>query len=66
MYPSLISRVFLKQTVGLGGEQEFIDDGLNQIAGPQDISRRTIYAGKLAVNDLFDNTATPMTRGTTL
>ena len=50
-----IARLFLKQTVGLGGEQEFIDDGLNQIAGPQDISRFTIYAGKLAVNDLFDN-----------
>jgi high affinity Mn2+ porin len=50
-----IARLFLKQTVGLGGEQEFIAGGLNQIAGPQDISRFTIYAGKLAVNDLFDN-----------
>jgi high affinity Mn2+ porin len=50
-----IARLFLKQTIGLGGEQEPIADGLNQIAGPQDISRFTIYAGKLAVNDLFDN-----------
>jgi high affinity Mn2+ porin len=50
-----IARLYLKQTIGFGGEQEFIADGLNQIAGPKDLSRLTIYAGKLAVNDLFDN-----------
>jgi high affinity Mn2+ porin len=52
-----IARLYLKQTIGFGGEQEFIADGLNQIAGPKDLSRLTIYAGKLAVNDLFDNNA---------
>jgi high affinity Mn2+ porin len=52
-----IARLYLKQTIGLGGEQEFIADGLNQIAGPKDLSRLTISAGKLAVNDLFDNNA---------
>jgi high affinity Mn2+ porin len=52
-----IARLYLKQTIGLGGEQEFIADGLNQIAGPKDVSRITIYAGKMAVNDLFDNNA---------
>jgi high affinity Mn2+ porin len=52
-----IARLYLKQTIGLGGEQEFIADGLNQIAGPKDLSRLTIYAGKLALNDLFDNNA---------
>jgi high affinity Mn2+ porin len=49
-----IARFYLVQTIGLGGEQEKVEDGLNQVAGTRDISRVTIYAGKLAVNDLFD------------
>ena len=50
-----VARLYLKQTIGLGGGQEFIADGPNQIAGPSDVSRITIYAGKMAANDLFDN-----------
>jgi high affinity Mn2+ porin len=50
-----IARLYVTQTFGLGGEQEFIADDLNQIAGPKDISRITVYVGKLAVNDIFDN-----------
>jgi high affinity Mn2+ porin len=50
-----IARLYIKQTFGLGGETEAIGDDFNQIAGTQDISRITVYAGKLAVNDLFDN-----------
>lgn len=49
-----IARLYIKQTIGLGGEQEKVEDDQNQIAGTRDISRITIYAGKLAVNDLFD------------
>jgi high affinity Mn2+ porin len=52
-----IARFYLTQTIGLGGEQEKIEDDLNQIAGSRDISRITIYAGKMAVNDLFDTNA---------
>jgi high affinity Mn2+ porin len=52
-----IPRFYLQQTIGLGGEQEKVEDDLNQVAGSRDISRITIYAGKLAVNDLFDNNA---------
>jgi high affinity Mn2+ porin len=52
-----IARVYLQQTFGLGGEQETIEDGPNQIAGKEDISRLTIIAGKLAVTDFFDNNA---------
>jgi high affinity Mn2+ porin len=52
-----VARVYLQQTFGLGGEQEMIDDGPNQIAGKQDISRLTLIAGKLAVTDFFDNNA---------
>ena len=49
-----IARVFVRQTFGLGGEQETIEDGPNQLAGKQDISRITITAGRFAVLDLFD------------
>jgi high affinity Mn2+ porin len=49
-----IARFYLTQTIGLGGEQEKVEDDLNQVAGTRDISRVTLYAGKLAVNDLFD------------
>jgi high affinity Mn2+ porin len=49
-----IARLFLRQTFGLGGEQETIEDGPNQIAGKQDISRITVTAGKFAVTDFFD------------
>ena len=52
-----MARVYLQQTFGLGGEQETIADGPNQIAGKEDISRLTIIAGKLAVTDFFDNNA---------
>src|SRR6516165_9483245 len=50
-----IARVFVRQTFGLGGEQETIADGPNQLAGKQDISRLTINAGKMSVIDFFDN-----------
>ena len=54
-----LARVYLQQTFGLGGEQETIEDGPNQLTGKQDISQITITAGKLAVTDFFDGT-TPM------
>ncbi len=50
-----LARVYVQQTFGLGGEQETITDGPNQLAGKQDISRITFTAGKLAVTDFFDN-----------
>jgi high affinity Mn2+ porin len=49
-----IARVFVRQTFGLGGEQETIEDGPNQLAGKQDISRITVTAGRFAVLDIFD------------
>ncbi|MGA2895558.1 MAG: carbohydrate porin [Xanthobacteraceae bacterium] len=52
-----LARVYVQQTVGFGGEQETIEDGPNQIAGKEDISRLTLIAGKLAVTDFFDNNA---------
>ncbi len=49
-----IARVFVRQTFGLGGEQETVEDGPNQLAGKQDISRITVTAGRFSVIDLFD------------
>jgi high affinity Mn2+ porin len=49
-----IARVFLRHSFGLGGEQETIEDGPNQLAGKQDISRITVVAGKVSVIDFFE------------
>jgi high affinity Mn2+ porin len=49
------SRLFLRQTFGLGGEREKVESDLGQLAGERDISRITVQAGKYAVQDLFDN-----------
>ncbi|HEX7922904.1 MAG TPA: carbohydrate porin [Bradyrhizobium sp.] len=47
-------RYYLKQTFGLGGEQEDVPDGPNQIAGKRDIDRVTVVVGRFAVGDFFD------------
>ena len=52
-----LARVYVQQTYGLGGEQETIEDGPNQIVGKEDISRITLIAGKLSVTDFFDKNA---------
>ncbi len=52
-----LARIYVQQTFGLGGEQETIADGPNQMAGKEDISRITVIAGRLAVTDFFDNNA---------
>ena len=51
------SRLFLRQTFGLGGEQEELAAAPLQLAGKQDISRLTFQIGKLAVVDTFDGNA---------
>ena len=52
-----LARIYVQQTFGLGGEQETIEDGPNQIAGKEDVSRITLIAGRLSVTDFFDNNA---------
>ncbi len=49
------SRLFLRQVIGLGGEQEDLPDGPNQVAEKVDVSRLTYTFGKLSVPDIFDN-----------
>jgi high affinity Mn2+ porin len=47
-------RYFIRQTFGLGGEQEDVPDGVNQLAGKRDIDRLTLIVGRFAVGDFFD------------
>jgi high affinity Mn2+ porin len=48
-------RYYFKQTFGLGGGQEDVDDGPNQLSGKRDIDRITLIIGRFAVGDFFDN-----------
>ena len=47
-------RYYIKQTFGLGGEQEDIADGPNQLPGKRDIDRVTVIVGRFAIGDFFD------------
>ncbi len=51
------ARVFIRQTLGLGGEQETVEDDQLHLAGKQDVSRVTLTLGKISVKDIFDNNA---------
>jgi len=49
------ARVFLRHIFGLGGEQEDIPDGPDQVGEKADISRVTFTFGKISIPDIFDN-----------
>ena len=49
------ARVFIRQTIGLGGEQETVEDDQLHLGGKQDVSRITLTLGKISVKDIFDN-----------
>lgn len=48
------ARLFIKQTFGLGGDTEYSETGLNQIAGSLDRNRLVFTFGKFATLDYFD------------
>jgi high affinity Mn2+ porin len=50
-----IARLYYRQTIGLGGEQEKIEDVVNQIQGKRDVDRITVTLGKLTFTDLVDD-----------
>jgi hypothetical protein len=52
------ARLFVRQTWGLGGGREKVDSHANQLAGSVDWRRLVLTAGKLSVQDLFDDNAT--------
>lgn len=51
------ARLFIRQTVGLGGEQEDISDDELTLRGKQDVSRLTFTVGRFSAKDIFDNNA---------
>ena len=48
------ARLFIRQTIGLGGEQEDVPDGQLTLAGKQDISRLTFTIGRFSPLDICD------------
>ncbi|HWY78191.1 MAG TPA: carbohydrate porin [Verrucomicrobiae bacterium] len=48
------TRAFLRQTIGLGGEQETVEDDDLNLAGKRDISRLTLTVGRFSAKDMFD------------
>jgi len=52
-----ITRLFIRQTIGLGGEQEDVLDDQLTLAGKQDVARLTFTVGRMSVKDIFDNNA---------
>jgi high affinity Mn2+ porin len=50
-----IARLYLRQTWGLGGEREKVEDTANQIGGVRDICRVTLSVGKLPPTDVVDD-----------
>jgi high affinity Mn2+ porin len=52
-----IPRLFIRQTIGFGGEQEDVEDDQLTLAGKQDVSRLTLTLGKFSAKDIFDNNA---------
>jgi high affinity Mn2+ porin len=51
------SRLFIRQTFGLGGETEKIDEGPNQVGETADVDRIVLSAGKFAATDFFQANA---------
>jgi high affinity Mn2+ porin len=49
-----VPRMFVRQTIDLGGETEKVQPGINQFAGSQTTNRLVITVGKFSVSDLFD------------
>ncbi|HKN08267.1 MAG TPA: carbohydrate porin [Pseudomonadota bacterium] len=49
-----VPRMFVRQTIDLGGETEKVQPGINQFAGSQTANRLVITVGKFSVSDLFD------------
>ena len=49
-----LQRLFFRQTFDLGGENQTIDAGANQLGGVRSADNLVITAGKISVGDVFD------------
>jgi high affinity Mn2+ porin len=55
VYPYFVlQRVFMRQTIDLGGETQKVDPDLNQLGGSQTANRVVFTAGKFSIVDIFD------------
>jgi high affinity Mn2+ porin len=52
-----LPRAFFRYTLGLGGEEETIEPGINQLAGKRQADNVTFTFGKFAAPDIFDTNA---------
>ena len=52
-----LPRLFLRQTLALGGESTRVDAVANQLGGAQSANRLVITLGKFSVGDVFDTNA---------
>ena len=52
-----LTRLFIRQTIGLGGDQETVADDDLDLAGQVDVSRLTFTLGRFSAKDIFDNNA---------
>jgi len=50
----MFSHFFVRQTFGLGGEEEDVPDGQFTLPGKRDVSRLTITVGRMSMGDIFD------------
>jgi high affinity Mn2+ porin len=54
-YPyTRLPRMFIRQTIWLGGETEKVEPAINQFEGSRSADRLVITLGKFAVTDIFD------------
>src|SRR5262249_2597727 len=49
-----LPRLFVRQTINLGGEVAHVEAGLNQLASSQTANRVVVTVGKFSVVDVFD------------
>lgn len=49
-----VQRLFLRQTIDLGGELQGVDPDLNQLGGAQTANRVVVWFGKFSSFDVFD------------
>ena len=49
-----LQRLFLRQTIGLGGERSAVSSTANQLAASQSANRLVLTVGKFGVGDVFD------------
>jgi high affinity Mn2+ porin len=49
------ARIYLQQTFDIGGPEETVEDGPNQVAGRRAARRLTLVAGKFSLPDFFDD-----------